>query len=69
MSRPLLSVVGRLTAREIETILAVAGDALASETLSRPEDEEAEYEKDMKSFESGMEKLREMLARRERRAR
>lgn len=52
----------RLTAREIETILAVAGDALASETLSCLGDE-AEYEKDLEAFESGMDKLREMLAR------
>jgi len=45
----------QLTAREIETILTVAGDALAAETLSCTEDY-AEYEKDMAAFENGMEK-------------
>lgn len=56
----------RLTARELETVLAVAGDALAAETLRRPEDEEAEYDKDLQAFETGMEKLRVMLGRRRR---
>lgn len=54
----------RLTNREIETILVVAGDALAAETLSNHEDE-GEADKDIEAFESGMDKLRAMLARRE----
>ena len=51
----------RLTAREIECILAVAGDALASATLESAEDPDG----DLEAFERGMDKLREMLARRE----
>lgn len=49
----------RLTAREIEAILAVAGDALAAETLSSGEDPEG----DLEAFERGMDKLSEMLSR------
>lgn len=48
----------RLTAREIETILAVAGDALASETLSSGDDPAG----DLEAFERGMDKLRALLA-------
>lgn len=51
----------QLTAREIECILAVAGDALAPETLSSADDPEG----DLEAFESGMDKLRAMLARKE----
>jgi hypothetical protein len=49
----------RLTAREIECVLAVAGDALAGETLSSGEDPEG----DLEAFENGMDKLRTLLAR------
>lgn len=52
----------RLTTREIETILTVAGDALAYETLRN--DDEKEFAKDIAAFESGMEKLRIILGRR-----
>jgi len=51
----------RLTAREISAILDVAGDALAVETLSSSDDPEGELE----AFERGMDKLRALLARTE----
>lgn len=54
----------RLTAREIETILAVAGDALAGETLAN-HDDPGEGERDLAAFETGMDKLRAMLARKD----
>ncbi len=47
----------RLTARELSTILGVAGDAL---------DDEGEYLKDLTAFESGMDKLRALLGRKRR---
>jgi hypothetical protein len=53
-----------LTAREIECVLAVAGDALAGETLSSGDDPDG----DLEAFESGMDKLREMLGNRDRAA-
>ena len=54
----------RLTAREIETVLAVAGDALAEETLScGGHADGAEAARDLAAFERGMDKLRSMLAR------
>jgi hypothetical protein len=53
----------RLTTLEIETILAVAGDALAEETLSNPDP--ALFQRELAAFESGMEKLRTLLARKE----
>lgn len=52
----------QLTAKEISAILAVAGDADAgahAECYST----EKEGEQVLKAFESGMEKLREMLER------
>lgn len=45
-----------LTAKEIEAVLGVAGDALAEETLQGDRREIA-------AFERGMDKLRAMLAR------
>lgn len=50
----------RLNKAELEAVLAVAGDALAVETLSTDEDPCAAIE----AFESGMEKLRRQLANR-----
>lgn len=52
----------RLTEREIEAILEVAGDALASETLSCGVTE-AEFHQSLAAFESGISKLEEMLRR------
>ena len=52
----------RLTKAELEAIIGVAGDALASETLSTEDDPDAAIE----AFERGMEKLRRQLARRKR---
>jgi hypothetical protein len=58
-----------LTALEIEAVLGVAGDALAEETLKDVSSSEAERRRLLDAFESGMEKLRSMLARREEAAR
>jgi hypothetical protein len=51
----------RLTCLELSTILGVAGDALASETLYT--EDAALYEREMAAFESGMDKLRTLYAR------
>lgn len=53
--------MARLTALEIECILAVAGDALASETLLDPDETPAQFEARCDAFERGMDKLRDML--------
>jgi hypothetical protein len=49
----------RLTKAELEAVIAVAGDALAVETLSTDDDPDAAVE----AFESGIEKLRRQLGR------
>lgn len=54
----------RLTALEIEAILAIAGDADAHASVESC-DTEKEGEQRLEAFERGMEKLRVMLARRE----
>lgn len=54
----------RLTATEIEAILAAAGNVDAPATFEDCGDEK-EAERMLEAFESGMEKLRVMLARRE----
>jgi len=52
----------RLTRAELEAVIAVAGDALAAETLSSdPDETEAEHDAALEAFESGMEKLRRQL--------
>ena len=53
----------RLSAREIEAVLAVAGDADATETISSCFEED-EVERMIAAFERGMEKLRRQLGRR-----
>lgn len=55
----------RLTKLEVATILAVAGDAVAEETLRNPEGDAALYQRELAAFESGMDKLRSLLARME----
>ena len=47
----------RLTARELDSIISVAGDALASETLSEEDDPETA----IAAYESGMQKLKRQL--------
>lgn len=51
----------RLTAAEIEAILAVAGNADAEATFADTS-EEGEAQRELAAFESGMEKLREKLS-------
>jgi hypothetical protein len=54
----------RLTAKEIEAVLAVAGNALPVETFNDdPDATEAEKEAWVEAYERGMDKLRAMLAR------
>jgi hypothetical protein len=53
-----------LTEREIEALLAVAGDALPSETLRDPDASPAENKAMVEAYGTGMDKLRSMLARR-----
>ncbi len=55
----------RLTALEIDAILAVAGNADADATVSDCFDA-ADYDKTIEAFETGMEKLRVMLNNRKR---
>lgn len=55
----------RLTALEIDAILTCAGNVDAPATFEDCEDEQ-EGERLLEAFESGMEKLRSMLARIER---
>jgi hypothetical protein len=54
----------RLADNEIDTILTVAGDALARETLSCGQEDAGKLQEDLAAFESGMDKLRAMLANR-----
>ncbi len=54
-----------LTATEIEAVLAVAGNALAPETFEDPDMPEEEQWRMVEAYESGMDKLRAMLAGRE----
>jgi hypothetical protein len=69
MEHPMKRQPIRLTAAEIAAILDVAGDALAHETLSGdPDQTEEEAAQAIAAFESGMDKLRVLLARREGRA-
>lgn len=56
----------RLTVAELDAVIGVAGDALASETLADPENPEV-ADAALEAFESGMEKLRRQLAARRRR--
>lgn len=57
-----------LTAREIRAVLAVAGNALAEETFEdAPDLTAAQQERMVDAYESGMSKLRLMLARRQER--
>jgi len=59
----------RLTAKEIEAVLAVAGNALPSETFNDdPDATEAEKAAWVEAYERGMDKLQAMLERLERRA-
>lgn len=53
-----------LTALEIDAILTVAGDADCAETLASTTESEEEAHQLYLAFESGMDKLRTMLARR-----
>lgn len=52
-----------LTKAELESVIAVAGDAIASETLRDPDASEADNARAVDAYFSGMEKLREMLWR------
>jgi hypothetical protein len=63
MSKPKAKPI-RLTVAEIEAILGAAGNADAG-AMAGDFETDAEGEKFLAAYESGMEKLREMLARRQ----